>query len=72
MTTASKPPEEKSFGVITRDGDFINIRIARDEVQSLRIALQPCACKAAKSKATAGIRERLSRGLARAMFAKSD
>lgn len=57
-------------GSITRDGTDIVIRMPLAEVHSLRIALQACPCKAAKSTATAAIRERLDKGLARAMFAK--
>lgn len=54
---------------ITREGGEIVIRLPIEEVHGLRVALQPCPCKAAKSNATASIRERLERGLAKAVFA---
>lgn len=57
-------------GSITREGDFIIVRLPLDEVHSLRVALQPCPCKAPKSHTTAEIRKRLEKGLARAMFSK--
>ena len=58
-------------GSITRDGDYVVIRTHIDDVHSLRVALQPCTCKAAKSNSTADIRERLDRGLARAVSQKN-
>jgi hypothetical protein len=57
-------------GSITRDGDYIVIRLPVSEVHGLRVALQPCPCKGAKSAGTAAIRDRLDRGLARAMAPK--
>ncbi len=50
---------------IRRDGPDAVIRVPMDEVHGLRIALQPCPCKATKSTATASIRVRLDKGLAR-------
>jgi len=57
-------------GSIKRDGDYLVIRLPVSEVQGLRVALQPCSCRAAKSNATAGIRDKLDKGLAKALFAK--
>lgn len=53
-----------------RDGDNIIVTIPVSEAQALRIALQPCPCKATKSHATAAIRDRFVRGLGMAMFRK--
>lgn len=60
-------------GSITRDGEFIVIRIPESEVHGLRVALVPCPCpcRAPKSQSTADIRARLERGLARAYFTKN-
>ncbi|MZR14244.1 hypothetical protein GQE99_14570 [Maritimibacter sp. DP07] len=52
------------------EGDDVIVRIPGDEVQSLRVALQPCPCKGTKSVATAAIREGFVRGLGQALFAK--
>lgn len=57
-------------GSIKRDGDYLVIRLPVSEVHGLRVALQPCSCRAAKSNATAGIRDKLDKGLAKALFAK--
>lgn len=57
-------------GSITREGDCLVIRLPLDEVHALRVALQPCACKASKSRATGEVRDRLDKGLARALFPK--
>lgn len=58
-------------GSIRREGKEIVIRLRNeDDAQSLRIALQPCPCKGAKSKKTAEIRNRLDRGLALAISQK--
>ena len=56
-----------SVGSITREGDFIVIRLPLDEVQALRVALEPCPCKATKSNGTLNIRQRLSKALARVL-----
>lgn len=55
---------------ITREGGDILIRVPVDEVQSLRIALQPCTCRNTKSTATAAIRNRFVKGLGQALFMK--
>jgi len=55
---------------IRRDGDEVVIRMPLTDIQSLRVALAPCPCRATKSIATAEIRERLGRGLAAAVFQK--
>lgn len=55
---------------ITRDGTDILIRMPVADVQSLRVALQPCPCRATKSHSTRDIRARLDRGLAAALFQK--
>ncbi len=55
---------------ITRDGADILIRMPVADVQSLRVALQPCPCRATKSNSTQSIRARLDRGLAAALFQK--
>lgn len=54
-------------GSISREGGYIVIRIPEAEVHSLRVSLEPCLCRAVKSTETMTIRERLSKGLARAM-----
>ncbi|MFC3060033.1 hypothetical protein [Paenirhodobacter populi] len=51
-------------GSIRLEDDFAVIRIPMSEVHAFRVALSPCPCKAAKSFATAGIRERIEQGLA--------
>ena len=53
---------------ITRAEGGLNIFLPFEDVHALRIALQPCPCKAAKSNATADTRARLERALAKAMF----
>lgn len=53
-----------------RDGDNIIVTIPIDEVQALRVALQPCQCKHVKSIATAELRTAFVKGLGRAMFIK--
>lgn len=61
----AQTPPEKPQGSVTREGDFAVIRIPMDDVHGLRVALQPCSCAATKSKATAGIRWKLDRALAK-------
>lgn len=58
-------------GSITREGRYLVVRLPIEEVHGLRVALQPCPCKAPKSSATADIRQRLEQGLARALFSKN-
>lgn len=53
-----------------RDGDKVVVTIPVDEVQGLRVALQPCPCRAPKSISTAAIRERFVRGLGMALMQK--
>jgi len=55
---------------IKREGDHIVIRLPVEDVHGLRVALQPCPCKGAKSNSTATIRDDLRTGLARAMAGK--
>lgn len=57
-------------GSITRDGDYIVIRLPVSEVQSLRVALHPIRAGETTSNSTQSIRDRLDRGLARAMAPK--
>ncbi|MBS8227123.1 hypothetical protein [Vannielia litorea] len=55
---------------IKRDGEHLVIRLPIVEAHSLRVALQPCPCKGAKSASTADIRIRMSKAIAKAIFAK--
>lgn len=48
--------------ILQEDG-FAVIRIPLEDVHSLRVALAPCPCRAAKSTSTSTIRERLCKGL---------
>lgn len=48
---------------VTKDGEYVVIRVHQDDAHGLRVALAPCPCKAPKSNATAAIRERLRRAL---------
>lgn len=57
-------------GRITRDGEYVVIRIPLEDVHSLRVAMHPCPCKAVKSNSTKDIRASLERGLARALTGK--
>ncbi|MCT4369090.1 hypothetical protein CLG85_001530 [Yangia mangrovi] len=50
-------------GSIKIEGDMVVIRVPLAEAHSLRVALEPCPCKATKSAATASIRERIAKGL---------
>lgn len=52
-------------GSITKEAGYAVIRVPLPEVHSLRVALEPCGCRATKSKSTEDIRARLSKGLAR-------
>ena len=52
-------------GRVTIEGGMAVIRIPLSEIHGLRVALHPCPCKAAKSTATAEIRDRLDKALAR-------
>lgn len=51
--------------VFKLDGEDIWIRLPRDEAHALCVALAPCPCRAPKSNATANIRTRIGKGLAR-------
>lgn len=53
-----------------REGDNVIVTMPIDEVQALRVALQPCQCKHVKSIATAELRSAFVKGLGRAMFIK--
>lgn len=55
---------------VTRVDGGLNVFIPTEDVQSLRIALQPCQCKATKSAATLEIRARFERALAKALYAR--
>lgn len=57
-------------GSITRDGEFVVIRVPVSEVHGLRVALQPIRAGETTSNSTQTIRDRLDRGLARAMAPK--
>ena len=50
-----------------REGDNIIITVPVAEAHALRVALQPCPCKSAKSTATTDIRARLARGIGMAI-----
>lgn len=54
-------------GSIKIEGQEAVIRIPLDDVHSLCVALEGCPCGASKSTATLTIRDRLKKGLARAM-----
>lgn len=54
-----------------REGENIIVTIHEDEVQSLRVALQPCLCRHPKSAGTAALRARFVRGLGMALFSKN-
>lgn len=56
---------DKPRGSIKSEDGYAVIRVPLGEVHSLRVALQPCPCKGAKSTSTADIRKRLDKGLAR-------
>ena len=53
-----------------REGGNIIVTIPIDEVQDLRVALQPCQCKHVKSIATAELRTAFVKGLGKALFAR--
>lgn len=57
----------KAKGGISREGEYIIIRIPVEDAQSLRVAMHPCGCRAPKSNSTADIRDRIIRGLGRAL-----
>lgn len=54
----------KGAKIEERDG-YAVIHIPVEEVQSLRVALAPCSCRANKSNNTTAIRDRLNRALGR-------
>lgn len=56
---------DELLGKVERQGDYGVIYLPMKEVHALRVALQPCPCKAAKSNSTATIRARLEKGLAK-------
>lgn len=74
MADGALPATELAFdgdaSSIRRDGQHLLIRLPIAEAHSLRVALQPCPCKGAKSTATADIRIRMSKAIAKAIFSK--
>lgn len=48
---------------IKQEGDEAVIRIPFNQIHSLRVALEPCPCRAPKSLSTENIRIRLARAL---------
>lgn len=62
MTSApiQSPPDRASVRI---EGDMCVIRVPRDEVHGLRVALAECPCKAPKSNGTKNIRQRLATAL---------
>ena len=60
----------KTTDTIRREGDVIHISMHVDNVQSLRVALQPCPCRAVKSNGTMSVKARLDKGLALAVAKK--
>ena len=54
--------EVKSATIKQEDG-YAVIRIPVEEVHGLKVALNPCSCRATKSTKTQSIRERLQRAL---------
>ncbi len=57
----------KSAAIREEDGYAI-VRIPLEEVHGLRVALEPCPCKAPKSISTEDIRQRLARALGRVRY----
>lgn len=55
-------------GKIRRDGDFATITLPVDQVQNLRVALQPCGCAANKTNYGLNLRKRLVRALGQVLF----
>lgn len=64
---ADNAPEQPS---VKRDGEYILIRLPRDDAHSFMVALAECPCRAVKSNATREIRVRLSKALARLISPK--
>lgn len=60
----NSPPVRAS---VIPEGDTVVIRLPRDDVHSLRVALAECPCRAPKSTATQSIRVRLNKALGRAL-----
>lgn len=56
---------DEPIGKVAREGEYAVIRIPMERVHSLRVALQPCPCRAPKSQSTADIRAKLEKALAR-------
>lgn len=52
-------------GSVRVEGGYAVIRVPLDRLHALRVALEECPCKAAKSTATADIRAQLRAALAR-------
>lgn len=55
--------EEKPLGKLSIEDGMAVIRIPMEEVHGLRVALEPCPCRAPKSHTTAKIRRRLAKSL---------
>lgn len=54
-----------ALGKLAIEGDMGVIRIPLSEIHALRVALQPCPCKATKSTEGTEMRQRLETALAR-------
>lgn len=53
------------LGRVSIEDGMAVIRLPLDQIHGLRVALEPCPCRASKSTATADIRQRLSASLGR-------
>ncbi|WP_296763774.1 hypothetical protein [Sediminimonas sp.] len=58
-------PAPASLGKLSIEGDMGVIRIPLSEIHALRVALQPCPCRATKSTSTSELRQRLEVALAK-------
>lgn len=62
--TPAPVTSEDHFGASVRiDGSFAVIRIPLREIHGLRVALEPCPCRASKSASSQSIRSRFSAAL---------
>lgn len=55
---------DERIGHVTAEDGMVVLRIPKEQVHAVQVALQPCPCKAAKSNGTLDLRERISRALA--------
>ena len=62
--------ESESNIRVHTDGKFVTLQIPMDEVQSLRVALQECPCRAPKTHSNVAMRRRIVRALGAAFFKK--